>query len=285
MLSRFSGHGDLPGVVHEIVEEYRNTGAHDTGRGLFQYLLENRGGGDNTMMELQVGVALSNIRLKDAAKTEAAVSKLIADFGENPLLAKGLFQIGEEHYYAQNYREAIELWEAILRDYADARFEARSEIYYVLATCFNRLGEEDKAIEYYKKSMEKYPKCKYSAGAAQRIAMIYMDERPDYDKAVYWFQQQRQLYPDGLASERALFYIGAVYCEKLGDYETAAGSFEQYIEEYPEGEKLWASLSNLAMCHEKLGNTAEALTVLEEALEKSPNENLAESVRERISNL
>jgi predicted Zn-dependent protease len=70
--------------VHEVVEEYRDTGAHEEGRALFNYLLEGWSASGETMLELQVGVALQSIKLGELDKANAALEKLIADYNDNP---------------------------------------------------------------------------------------------------------------------------------------------------------------------------------------------------------
>jgi tetratricopeptide (TPR) repeat protein len=285
LLDDYSTDKELSAAVHEIVEEYRNVGAYDTGRELFGWLLENWQQGDKTMLELQVGVALQSIKLGEPNKTEAAVEKLIADFNDNPNLAKGLFQIAEEHYYASNYSKTVELLELILSDYPGGEFPSKSEVPYVLATCYKHVKDYDKAIEYYKKTIEEYPHSKYAPWAPNRIGWIYAQEKKDYDNAIYWFQQQIELYPDDEYNPGTLFHMGTVYVHKLQDYEMGAEVCQQYVDEYPEGLHIWGSLGNLALCHEKLGNTEKAISVLRQAYEKTSDEGLRTSVMEKVNRL
>ena len=63
MLRRYAGHKDLAATIHEVVEEYRNAGLYEEGRGLFAWLIENWDEGAGTMLELQVGIALYSIKL------------------------------------------------------------------------------------------------------------------------------------------------------------------------------------------------------------------------------
>jgi len=72
LLHKYSADKDLPAAMHEVVEEYRNVGAYDTGRELFGWLLKNWQQGDKTMLELQVGVALQSIKLGELDKADAA---------------------------------------------------------------------------------------------------------------------------------------------------------------------------------------------------------------------
>jgi len=285
LLSRFSAHNDLAAVVHEIVEEYRNTGAHEEGRELFNYLLDEWVASGETMLELQVGVALQSIKLGELDKADAAVESVIADHNDNPNLAKALFQIAEEHFYANNYEKTIELLELILSDYPERWFDAKSESPYVLATCYKHVREFDKAIEHYRRTLEKYPNSRYAPRVPYQMGWIFALEKKDYDKAIYWFEQQRNLYPEDAYSQIALFHIESLYVHDLQDYQKGAEVCQQYIKEYPEGWRTWGSLSNLALCHEKLGNKEEAIRVLRQAYEKAETEGLRTSTMERIIRL
>jgi len=128
MLNRYAGHKDLAAMVHEVVEEYRNAGFYEEGRGLFAWLIENWDEGAGTMLELQVGIALQSIKLGEFDKAEAATAKLIADYNDNENIAKGLFQIGEEYFYAKKYPETIRLLELIDSNYPDKEFPAKNEL-------------------------------------------------------------------------------------------------------------------------------------------------------------
>jgi tetratricopeptide (TPR) repeat protein len=237
------------------------------------------------MLELRVGVALQSIKLKELDKAEAAVKKLIADYNDNPKLGKALFQIAEQHFYANNCWKTIDLLELIQSDYPDRNFPARSEVPVVLATCYERVKEWDKAIEYYAKTMEEYPTSRYASRCPYNLAWIYNHQKVDYDKAIYWYQQQRELYPEDLHNSLALFDMGCIYVHRLKDYEKGAEVCQQYVDQYPDSVGIWGSLSNLARCHENLGKKQKAIEVLRQAYEKSKTKGLRRAVIERIERL
>jgi len=285
LLDKYSRDKELAAGMHEIVEEYRNVGAYDTGRELFGWLLENCQQGDKTMLELQVGVVLQSIKLGEPNKADAAVQKLIADYNDNQNLAKGVFQIGEEDFYASDYLKTIELLELIQTDYSHSGFPARSELPFVLATCYEHVKEYDRAIEQYKQTIEEYPKSRYAPWAPYQIGWIYAYVKKDYGKAIYWFQQQIELYPDDEYNPGTLFHMGVTYVHKLQDYEKGAEIFQRYVEEYPDRVDLWGSLSNLALCYEKLGDIEEAKRILWQAYDKATTEGLRTSIMKRINRL
>jgi hypothetical protein len=75
LLNGFAGHKELGPVVHEVVEEYRDTGAHVEGRELYAYLLENW---DETPVNLRCFMPL-------LARLRAVIEQyLVDDLHERP---------------------------------------------------------------------------------------------------------------------------------------------------------------------------------------------------------
>jgi tetratricopeptide (TPR) repeat protein len=282
LLTGFAGHKELGPAVHEVVEEYRDTGAHEEGRELFAYLLENWDETPDTMLELQVGVALQSIKLRELDKADAAVQKLIADYNDHPKIAKALFQIAEQYFYAGKHWKVIGLLEFIQSDYPEKQFASRNELPFVLATCYKQVSEWDKAIEYYERTLRDYPSGRYASWCPYNIAMIYNHVKVDWDKAIYWYEQQRERYPDDSYSVDALFDIGVIYLDRLGDCRRAVEVFQQYVDQYPHGMDIWGSLSNLARCYESMGRRQRAISVLRQAYEEAKTPGLRKAASERI---
>jgi len=177
MLVKFANDKQLPAVVHEIVEEYRNVGAYQKGRGLFAYLLENWDPDSGTALELQVGIALQSIKLGELDKANAAVAKLIADYNDNPNLGKGLFQIGEEHYgqaflcksegldakSEECFRKALSIWQQVTS--REATSSRRAEAHFLSGVCYSQLGEYEKATEFYQDFVNNWPEHKLASYA------------------------------------------------------------------------------------------------------------------------
>jgi TolA-binding protein len=223
--------------------------------------------------------------LGELAKAESAVAKLIADYNENPKIAKALFQIAEEHFYKANYQQTIGLLQLIDSNYPDHDFPAKPEMLFVLATCCKRLQRWDEALENYERSLEEYPQGKYASWCPFQIGWIYTQINKDYHKAIEWFAKQRELYPQTPYSHEALFHAECVYVHKLKDYAKGAELCRQYLDEYPGGIDEWGSLSNLARCEEQLGNRQKAIEVLSQAYEKAKTEGLRKHCLGEIARL
>jgi tetratricopeptide (TPR) repeat protein len=274
LLTDFAGHKELGPAVHEVVEEYRNTGAHEQGRELFGYLLENWDETPDTMLELQVGIALQSIKLRQPNRVEAAIEQLIADYNDHPKIGKALFQIAEEYFYALKYRQCVELLEVIRDKYPEKEFFSKPELPYMAAHCYSRLHDYDKAVSNYRRCFEEYPQGRYSSRAPFWGGMACMLWKKDYEQAVELFELQRQLYPGTGRDAMALYRIAVCYHIYLKDYATAAETFEEFIATYPDDLNVWSCYAGLGDCYAKLGDTEQALAVLQEGYDKCGSESM-----------
>jgi len=177
----------------------------------------------------------------------------------------------------------IGLLELIDSNYGDLDFPAKSELPYVLATCYNRLGREDEAIEWYKKSIEQYPRSRYAPRAAYRIGVIYAQEKKENENAIYWFEKQMELYPG--QSEKALHFIQVIYVHRLGDWVKGAEACQQYMERYPDGRQVCGSLCNMAFCLKMLGDREEAKELFWQAYDRAESDNLRAEIMYEIERL
>ncbi|MHC4647884.1 MAG: tetratricopeptide repeat protein, partial [Planctomycetota bacterium] len=256
----------------------------------FAYLLENWDETADTMLELQVGVALQSIKLREWDKADAAVNRLVADYNDHPNIAKGLFQIGEEYFYAKEDRRAADLFELVRDKYPSKEYFNKRELPYMLGTCYKNLGDPNSAIAYFTEAYEKTPNCQYSYRLCYEIAQICRSQSVGrYEEAVRWYSRQRKL-PDedndaARYNERALYMEGVVYLNKFKDYNKAMELFEQYQAEYPTGGSAELIPLNLAICHEALGDTAKAFSLVQEGLQKWPEGDFVESYRRKLAQL
>ncbi|MHC4155644.1 MAG: tetratricopeptide repeat protein [Planctomycetota bacterium] len=60
----------------------------------------------------------------------------------------------------------------------------------------------------------------------------------------------------------------------LKDYATAAATFEEFIATYPDDLNVWASYAGLGDCYAKLGDTEQALAVLQEGHDRCGSESM-----------
>lgn len=87
--------------------------------------------------------------------------------------------------------------------------------------------------------------------------------------------------PEADYMDNALFWMGECYYG-LGRYEQALSYFQRVVSEYPDGNKVPDSLLKVALSHERLSNTTQAIDILSVLAETYPTTDAARRASERL---
>jgi tol-pal system protein YbgF len=87
--------------------------------------------------------------------------------------------------------------------------------------------------------------------------------------------------PEADYMDNALFWMGECHYG-LGHFEQALGYFQRVVSEYPDGNKVPDSLLKVALSHERLSNTSEAIDILGVLAETYPATDAARRASERL---
>jgi len=247
LLSGFAGHEELAATIHEVVEEYRNAGLYEEGRGLFAYLLENWDETPETLLEFQVGIALSSIWMGQESEAEEAIETLCVDFNDNPKLGKALFQIGEA-YYEKGVRsglkspeapilfgKAMVLWDKFIKEFPPTL--ATADAYYLSGICYRRRGNYEKAIDCFREVVANWPTYHYVCRAQLRIAKCYekLKESGTLSEAeadvmiVEAYSAVVEDFPDCGVKDVALHKLGRIYYSR-GEHDLGKEYYKSLLE-------------------------------------------------------
>ena len=122
-------------------------------------------------------------------ESQVAIDSLIADFNDHPSLPQAVLIIGEQYYNEglrrenegledeskDNFRKAIAVWERIITQRPESQSIDLKHAYYFSAVCYSRMGEYDKAVEYYQEVVVNWPDYQYACSAQFLIGYIYQD--------------------------------------------------------------------------------------------------------------
>ncbi|MDH4240342.1 MAG: tetratricopeptide repeat protein, partial [Phycisphaerae bacterium] len=272
---------DLAWTLDGIAGRYEKAKKYDEARSIYQKIVTDYPE-SNYAFTAQKKLTILEITAGDDAAAQQALDTLIADFNDNPGLPEALFSIAERYLYNNNCPRAIELWEFMLIAYPECHL--KSEILYLLATCFEQLKDYLRATEYYTQVVNHYPNSEHAYRVPYRLGIMYRRLK-DYDQSVYFFGQQRKLYSNESLSQHALFFQGIVYLFNMNEYVEAAAVFEEYVELYPETENAPLALSNLATCHEKMDDEAMAIALLQAVLSIYPETIFAKDITNKLKEL
>jgi tetratricopeptide (TPR) repeat protein len=145
-------------------------------------------------------------------------------------------------------------------------------VYLFIGNCYASKNDYNKAIEYYQKSLQKFPKNK---NLLVSIGNAYNNLK-DYDKAMEWFSK---LSIDDISNRDTLYNIGVIAYNK-GDFSAAAKYFKKATDISPDFAE---AFYQLGMTYTALNKQAEAIAALKKFMEldkESPNYETAKAIVE-----
>lgn len=145
-------------------------------------------------------------------------------------------------------------------------------VYLHMGNCYSHKGDYQKAIEFYLKTLEKFPN---NTELILSIGNAYGNLN-EFEKAMEWFNK---LKVDDIGNTDTLYNIGVIAYNK-GDFDRALLFFKKATEIDPEFAE---GLYQLGMTYTALDNPKEAVEILKKFMEmdpKSPNYETAKAVVE-----
>ncbi|MHA1834818.1 MAG: tetratricopeptide repeat protein, partial [Candidatus Baldrarchaeia archaeon] len=147
-------------------------------------------------LEIATRQIQSYIDAQEDSKVLEAIDNLIADLNDHPDLPEALFVIGRRYFWKALQREceieipvdevkyyylnAMRVWERIIQKLSTCSTTPKA--YLSAAECYNKLGEYEKAIQYYEKIINDWPNFEY-VRAANRLR-TWCDRKLERSKQV-----------------------------------------------------------------------------------------------------
>jgi tetratricopeptide (TPR) repeat protein len=278
LLTVFSDQPTLPQEIYRVADSYSKAGRADKADQLYQYVnnLPKAEPGIGQTISAKMGEARLNISLGNDAAVEADVNNLIADFNDNPDLPRAIFTIGEDYYNKtlnaegepnlsedktkEYYQKAMIIWEKMITKLPVAESIFTTHSYYLSAVCYHKLGNHDKAIEYFQKVLNDWPDYEYDWSAQYLIGECYEDlqrsgilpaseAEPLIEQAYKAIIEQ---YPDCCLVGSACLRLGRPSFRR-GQLSDAAYYFELFLQKSPNDPRWTSVLYELGRTYEKMG--------------------------------
>jgi len=169
--------------------------------------------------------------------------------------------------FHNEYRAAIRLFLQIVDRYPSSP-QAETALLRTGETFFLNIGEPEKAVEYFTKLTNNFPKGEKAKEAREYIALIYEETLNDYDKAVV--QYQKLIEKGGLKSKDFYQFAIAQSFYKKGDYRQAIIEYEAVKKQYPRSRLITRTEYEIGNCFFVMGDCKTASKHYNNLIKKHP---------------
>ncbi len=272
LISDFTGNPELPAALYQLAGQYVSRSEHARAQTLYLTIVADYPSSSYATASKRRLVNLG-VTIKDANEAQNAFASLLADFNDVNGVSEQIFAIGEQYYTKafncrksgdpngarDNLVKAIQMWEQIIK--RPVKSVVVQDAYYFAAYSSLRIGEYQKAIDYWQKLVADYPDYQYAWHAQYRIGNCYTTMANKglitESQAKVKFEEAYSLllekYPDCTAAKRASGTLAAMNF-KSQMWENAAKYFEMYLGYFKDEPRPVQVVYKLAQCYEKLGN-------------------------------
>ncbi|MFH1692073.1 MAG: tetratricopeptide repeat protein [Candidatus Omnitrophota bacterium] len=161
-------------------------------------------------------------------------------FKDSSYRSQALFLLGESYMNAIQYKEAINIFGLIAKEYADAQM-LRQKAEYEIANAYERLGDDAQASRRLMDFITRYPDSQLTPDIIFWLAQSCCDKK-NFSQGRKYFERLIRSYPDHELAPDAFLQIGISYLEE-GKTESAVRSFQQAKQNGNDQIKARASLS------------------------------------------
>jgi len=119
LLTSYSGNVLIARAVHDVAQQYRSTRKYEKANRLYQYVIDNWPKAEHALWA-QADLIKSHLAEGNDVATDAAVDKLLANFNDNPLIARAVWDTAQYYRDLKKYENANELYQHIVKTWPKA---------------------------------------------------------------------------------------------------------------------------------------------------------------------
>ena len=109
LLANFSNSPLIARAVHDVAQHYRGSRKYDKANQLYQYVIDHWPEAEHAIQS-QADLIKLHLALGDETAAQAAVDKLLADFTNNPLISRAVWDTAQLHRDLKKYQMANRLY-------------------------------------------------------------------------------------------------------------------------------------------------------------------------------
>ena len=300
LLGVFYQQPTLPLEIYQLADKYDRD---DKASQLYQYAIAI----DNCSTEeaaiwAQAAMIRSYHALGDDAAAEAAVDKLLANFSDNPLIARVVWEVGRYYHELEKYDKASQLYQYVIDNWSKTEHAmwAKADMAKLNILLGNEAAVEaalDSLIADFNDHPD-LPEVVFVIGEQYYNEARYIKGDPNLPEAeakehfqktlTIWNRIIMELPQSNPTVTANAYYFSARCYRQLGEYENAIEYYQIVVDNWPDYQYAWGALFKVGRIYEKMKKSrlisksqadAEIKAAYEQLLEEYPNCKGAEHAR------
>jgi TolA-binding protein len=226
------------------------------------------------------GIEQSLFRLGQREDGSEVLAELVENYPTSSFAADAQFEIAMRHYEGKRFEEAAEAFRRVVSQFP--AYASADRAHFLMAESYGQNGSSREARLAYEQFLMFFPGSELYTTVRFRLGSLRFVEN-DYMRAAVDFTSV--LSASGISKEMASasLYNLALCRQMMGETEEAQTLLERYRQEYPSGDERAADVAyQLGDIHDKAGQTKLAVTEFAKALAAKPRTDLAVEIHYRI---
>jgi|GEM_PF-3127053 len=280
MVAVFSEFEGLAKAVDHVADAYRELKDYEQARDTYRYAVMSWPEAAHAA-DSQRAIALTSILLGDEPNGQAAINKLLSDFGSYPNIATVVDHLADDLRELKRYEQARRLYQHVVDNYPQADY-ALNCLGGVVRTSI-LLNDEPNAAAGTDRLFGEFAGRAGAAKAIDNIADCYR-ESARYEKAreLYRYAIERWPEADGVMDSKRAVVLCSI---SLDDEPNAVSGIEQLVADHNESEGFEKVALEIGLRYERVKKRAEAKKVYESIVEACGTSRRADSARLHLAKL
>ncbi|MHC4478981.1 MAG: tetratricopeptide repeat protein, partial [Planctomycetota bacterium] len=260
LLTSFSSSTHIAKAMDDVAKEYREAGQYENARQWHQYVVDHWPE-DEHALDAQGDVVRCSILLGDEAGAQAAIDKLLADFGGHENTAKEVDQLANLCLERRDYIKARYLYQYIATSWPTAKGAVKTQS--DLIRCSIGLGDETGAQAAYDDMLAAFsndprlPESMLLVAEAYTMRGVELDDSGDLEGAQQYYRRGVGIW-EKLLNDFPSLYAAEVCCHagdaysRLNEPVRSLACFQKVLDHHPDYRFAWHAQFMVGRNYEKM---------------------------------
>jgi len=261
LIADFNDQQGLPEALYQVADQYHDRRRYEKARQLYQYIADNLP--EEYVILSRGSLIMLDIGLGNEANAQAALDSLIADFSDNPLIARVIWDTAQVYRELKKYEKANELYQHVIDNWPKAEHAILSRGGVVMADI--GLGNDPNAQAAIDSLIADFndhpvlPEAVFIIGEqyyneAFRCENEGLDTESEdcFQKAVAIWERIIEELPVKLPQTAHAWCFSAICYGRLGQHTKAIECYQRVVDYWPDYKYAWSAQFQIGSSYKKL---------------------------------